>query len=507
MSSRSMVYLGSKRYSTYAEFDFTPRLEKLQGSSGIGQIGFEVSREATQVDYVPVNVRIVPPGQIAKMEPVPQPSLSAAPSLGFAIWQRPVDLKLTIRVGSSQQVQIAMAGSEEIERLFNGQNREADHTLRYFDTGLLANEIPALAGNFYKDLYATIDGDISLRQKLAGTDPGVVPAIGNLILTDADKKALLVALAYHGAIWYRELFITGVDPTLRSLVESFRTYPSADHPRRVRIESQGMYLPWQILIPPRRGDPDETAFWGFRYELSVEPMNITVPGPDRGPGAYAQGPLVYGKYNSGSVGDVVGALAESERQALEDDLRFPGVISADSAKGFLDSLSQKRSSLQMIVTFTHGQSGTIVDANGRISEDVAGPRLLFSDTGALNVGDLNTLLSNLPLEELYVFPQAQVVFLNGCETGTAGFFATTNQDFVGTFLRMGSSAVIATEAPVWTFFGYSFGLDLLREIRSGTPIASALLNIRKQYLDQAKNPLGLIYTIFGQPDAAFVFQP
>jgi hypothetical protein len=74
------------------------------------------------------------------------------------------------------------------------------------------------------------------------------------------------------------------------------------------------------------------------------------------------------------------------------------VISADSAKGFLDSLSQKRSSLQMIVTFTHGQSGTIVDANGRISEDVAGPRLLFSDTGALNVGDLNTLLSNLPLE-------------------------------------------------------------------------------------------------------------
>jgi hypothetical protein len=133
--------------------------------------------------------------------------------------------------------------------------------------------------------------------------------------------------------------------------------------------------------------------------------------------------------------------------------------------------------------------------------------LLFSDTGALNVGDLNTLLSNLPLEELYVFPQAPVVFLNGCETGTAGFFATTNQDFVGTFLRMGSSAVIATEAPVWTFFGYSFGLDLLREIRSGTPIASALLNIRKQYLDQAKNPLGLIYTIFGQPDAAFVFQP
>ena len=507
VSSRSMVYLPNKGYSTYAEFDFTPLRKKLQGSSGVGQIGFLIYKEATRVDSVPVNVRIVADGQPSATVPIQQPHPSAAPSIELSSWQRPIDLKLTIRVDNSQRVQVSIVGSDEIERLFNGQNRQPDRSLKFLDTGLMATEIPKLASNFYKDLYAIIDGDSSLRQKLVGADPAVVPVINNLTLTESDQQALLRAFAKHGALWYHELFIIYADPALRKMIEMFGNYPSPDHPRRVQIESSGLYLPWQILIPSAAGDLDGTAFWGFRYELSVEPMSIAIPGPVRGPAAYAQGPLVYGKYASSIAGDVVGELAESERQAIEGDLRFPGVITVGSAKAFIDSLTQQRSALQMIVTFTHGQSGTVFADSGTVSEDAAGPKLIFSASeAALNVDDLNGLISNLPPDETYVFPRSPFVLLNGCETGTAGFFATTNQDFVGTFLRMGSSAVIATEAPVWTFFGYSFGLDLLRAIRSGAPVASALLTTRQQYLNQAKNPLGLIYSAFGEPDAAFVFQ-
>jgi hypothetical protein len=236
-------------------------------------------------------------------------------------------------------------------------------------------------------------------------------------------------------------------------------------------------------------------------------MNVTLSGHDEAPGHYPPGPLLYGKYRGSSSADVVGKLADGEEQALRGFLQFRDLIPANSAGQFTDLLNKNRSTLRLIVTFTHGQSGTTIDSNGQTSEDANGPKLLFAANEALVVDDLNALISAIPPDEDNVFAKAPIVFLNGCETGTGGFYPTTNQDFVGTFLRMGSQAVVATESPVWESFGYSFGLDLLQAIRAGTPLADALLAVRRQYLLQANNPLGLVYSIYGSPDAVLSFPP
>jgi len=116
----------------------------------------------------------------------------------------------------------------------------------------------------------------------------------------------------------------------------------------------------------------------------------------------------------------------------------------------------------MVVAYTHALSGTLVEeTNGEITvrEVASGPRILFTKSEFLPAEDLAKLRLSLPAGERELFANHPLVILNGCETGTAGFYATTNSDFPGTFLMLGSRGVIATEAPVWTFFWVSVRQD------------------------------------------------
>jgi len=161
----------------------------------------------------------------------------------------------------------------------------------------------------------------------------------------------------------------------------------------------------------------------------------------------------------------------------------------------------------MILTFTHGLSGTTITKEGNVMEFIGGPRLEFAGNEFLPAAELNRLPNNLNLQpnDVTVLTSAPVVFLNGCETGTAGFYPTTNLDFAGTFLRLGSRGVIVTESPVWTYFGYNFGISLLKQIRAGDAIPLAMLQTRREYLTKLNNPLGLLYTYYCGPDVTVSF--
>lgn len=96
-----------------------------------------------------------------------------------------------------------------------------------------------------------------------------------------------------------------------------------------------------------------------------------------------------------------------------------------------------------------------------------------------------------------------MVLLNACETGTGGLRSTTNNTFVGSFLRLGASAVVATESSVGMGFASSFANDLLGEIFSGTSIAEAMQRTRRKHLAEKGSALGLIYSLYGNPAARF----
>jgi hypothetical protein len=102
-----------------------------------------------------------------------------------------------------------------------------------------------------------------------------------------------------------------------------------------------------------------------------------------------------------------------------------------------------------------------------------------------------------------LFLEHPFVLLNGCETGTLGLTRTNENFFPGIFLDAGAAAVIATEAPIWDPFGLGFATCLVNLLQSGTPVGEALLRSRLYYLETVKNPLGLIYSLYGNSSASF----
>jgi hypothetical protein len=57
---------------------------------------------------------------------------------------------------------------------------------------------------------------------------------------------------------------------------------------------------------------------------------------------------------------------------------------------------------------------------------------------------------------------------------------------------------VATEAIIWDSFAYSFGEAFLHNIALGTMDAGeAMLAARRQFMSESNNPLGLLYSYYG----------
>ncbi len=513
--TRPLTYVGAKKASNEAVFTFTPLLSKINDLNGVGQIGFQISQNGRQVDYVVVNVLVRAQAEqqqdggsvddVMAFLDVGDQRLLQFPKkarLHPPEWSRDVDLTIAVRVnGYSIEVQLQPNDPALVTKLPR-KYLDQHGSLRWLKTGLKANEVSSLLGRFYLKLYATVNNDAKLRTSLAGSPAATGPATGDVLLSDRDEKALLDVLGATGGLLYSTLFVTGADPSLRSMMESIRRYSRDDRAVRVRIDADGIYLPWQVLVPPGERKADE--YWGFRYELSVNPTGDVLPGPYEGPLAYQQGPMLFGRYRGTSPDDVVAKLGRMEMDVLKSELHIVGIVPVDSRDIFLQKVRSSKADIRMLMTFTHARSGTVIRDDGTVAEDVAGPRVQFAADEYLPARELAELLASLPESESPLFRNHPVVFLNGCETGTGGFFATSNQDFAGTFLRLGARGVIVTEAPIWSFFGYNFGVSLLRELTKGTPIPAALLKARLDYL-KTHNPLGLLYSYYGGADVTISF--
>ena len=94
------------------------------------------------------------------------------------------------------------------------------------------------------------------------------------------------------------------------------------------------------------------------------------------------------------------------------------------------------------------------------------------------------------------FSRRPLVFINACQSGEYFTFAADN--FVTEFLRLGARGIIVTESPVWQTFAAKLGQAFLKDYLSDNePAGKILLRLRKTFLDKDNNPLGFLYTYYG----------
>jgi hypothetical protein len=376
-----------------------------------------------------------------------------------------------------------------------------------FKAGASKADVDGLVREAYLELRAMINQNEDILQRVYDTQGGAVvltPGAANLDLEDGDRDAMLKVLRKHGARLYQRVFLDA-DPALRLAMRVLEDFTPADgRALSVRIRASNVYAPWQLLYPKLTGDIVAERFWGLRYLLGTRQFVNAAPisfaavmdPPDANETLFAAYRAVPG--SSDQVAARARLLADHVAGKLDAALDL-----AESRDEFLTRLEDEGRIVRLLVAYGHASSGTDIGASpaGRavIYDEVVGARFMLAADEAIVPGDIDDRRPD-PEEGLLLKAQPIVIF-NACETGTGGAQPANNNGFVGALTRAGARAVIVTETPVWNNFAHHFGTHVIDGLFEGKRIDVALRDARLLHLEFWNNPLGLVYTLYGNPAA------
>jgi hypothetical protein len=383
-----------------------------------------------------------------------------------------------------------------------------------FESGTTDADLSGIVADLYKALRGIVEQNEKTVQEVyadQGVDIELGPGAARLRFSDQDRERVLEELKRRGAFFYRRVFMEG-EPDLRQAMKAFHEYQAGSgRPLRIRIRAADIYAPWQMLYSaPREASIEALGFWGFRYELGTMQKVSASQAPAR---TYLPplGPqdVVFGSWReTDEVGERAGFLRDALEAAVGGEISW-----ARSRDEFLRAIRDRSEIVKVVFFYGHASSGTVVQPSTRATAGMLSlPPTLASDwTGERLMFAANDHLVPLHVDELipdYVFDdefnpvflkQHPIVVLDACETGAGGAEPLNNNGFVGRLSMAGAGAIFVTEAPVWRNFAYQFGLDLFKLIAAGEPMQTALYKARLRHLDLRNNPLGLIYSLYGNP--------
>ena len=112
---------------------------------------------------------------------------------------------------------------------------------------------------------------------------------------------------------------------------------------------------------------------------------------------------------------------------------------------------------------------------------------------------LSNRLSGAELRTSRYLTGAPLVILNACETGPSRQLPYVS--FQNVMTKLGARGVVTTEVSVWMSLGHEVGTRLIDRLGKGEAAADALTAIRRELYTEKRNPLGLLYSYYGDPSA------
>jgi hypothetical protein len=420
-------------------------------------------------------------GRWTRHEPEPGPT---SPPLGAA-WPDALALHVTRENGGyGFEVLFRRAGKEHLRTSLGRQLDEAE--LRYLLLRVRAHWTRLVIGKLASRPALTVEG---YRQELAA-------------IADLGSAAWLVLFGNRLG--------EGAGAS-EALGEALRSSPLAPgSPVRITTDrdAQGFVFPWAILCPPHglNETPDPQAIWGLRYRIELTQKQGPLSPPS------SRRPRIAAVLDPGFASSV------DHRATLEAVTRNGAaaeLLEGNTEEAVLGRL-QEDPPADLYYYFCHGfapgQDGLFkTDVLAEIrkvvealpaADQLPWTKMLSLAGDETRVAAMLTGAAHITEDRLnqarFFIAGRPLVFLNMCHS--ADLQPSLRAGLTSVFIARSAAAVLGTECPVTSVFADRFAERVLSLLLEGRDVGEAVLAAR-QHFHAARNPLGLVYTLYGHAEA------
>ncbi|HEV7993533.1 MAG TPA: CHAT domain-containing protein [Gemmatimonadaceae bacterium] len=313
---------------------------------------------------------------------------------------------------------------------------------------------------------------------------------------DAAEQKALATLARAGGALFRTLFFgkqAGADE--KAVGEHLRKSAlRSDGRLTLQIVAEKFPVPWGVLY---LGDFGEKAtlswenFLGMRCIIEQIPLQTDMLVDDSTIASDKPG-LAVGVNVNESIDtqfslDVVKRQLDywaAEAKAAGKRLQVkPRTSRAD----VLEAMSGKAPD-QLMYLYCHAVTNGPEDPGG-----ITASHFVFTNDEELSLAELDAEAAELP-----ALPGSPLVFINACESGELRpeFY----DGFIPYFMSKGARGVIGTECQTPAIFATEWAMRFFPRFLSGEPLGELFYDLRREFLDQHGNPLGLLYNVYCDGD-------
>lgn len=309
-------------------------------------------------------------------------------------------------------------------------------------------------------------------------------------IADADNEVALRTMARAGALLFKQIFFgPGAGADSKAVGEWLRKMASNKATQlKLQILAESTPVPWGLLYV---GDASAGAkldwdyFLGMRHIIEQIPLQNTLAVSDYAIPSDKPELTVSVNVNSG-IDAQMGSDFVAQQQTFWSEAKksrkrirvTPRTTSTEVVKALADGNTDD----QVVYFYCHAASTGLTAPGG------PGASCLVLTDASITLSDLtldaptSTQLRGNPL-----------VFINACES--ADLSPSFYDGFVPYFMDKGARGVVGTECKTPALFAVKWAKRFFERFLDGEPLGETFLNLRREFLDQHGNPLGLLYAV------------
>jgi CHAT domain len=308
----------------------------------------------------------------------------------------------------------------------------------------------------------------------------------------ADRDAALTTMARAGALLFQRLFFGPGAGADSKAIGDFLRQQASDPAKRLKLQvvAAGAPIPWSLLYV---GDASAGArldwdlFIGMRHVIEEIPLQTTLTVTDSAISSDQPQLAVSVNVNNGidaQLGVTVVAEQQAYWAAATAARKRIAVTSRSTRVDVVHALASDATDDQIVYFYCHAASSGLADP---------GAASLVLTDAAITLADLDldaptsTLLRGKPL-----------VFINACES--AELSPAFYDGFVPYFMAKGARGVVGTQCKTPALFAAEWGKRFFERFLDGAALGDAFLALRREFLTDHGNPLGLLYAVYCDGD-------